>query len=300
MARRNRRVGDYKPTVWAAGAAVYRMRKGHPEFLLVHRKRYNDWSLPKGKLDRGESFRDCAEREVTEETGVTGVVEDAIGTVSYVTPAGNNKVVRYWLLHGKDEHFTPNAEVDKIRWMRPKKAMEKATYNRDVAILRTAAKMARDRRPGQIYVIRHAHAGDKKKWRKPDTVRPISPKGHEQTEALTTRLVRLPINRIISSPAMRCEQTVGPLAMRLGLTVKASKALRRESNLEDVLRLIRKNKRRRVVLCTHGETIGPLIEHLAADTRVDLRGPMEWPKGSTWVLTTRRGRIRRARFIPPE
>lgn len=299
MARPNRRASDYKPTIWAAGAAVYRMRSGRPEILLVHRPRYDDWSLPKGKLDRGESFKRCAERETAEESGVSGVVERPIGTVGYVTGAGNNKAVRYWLIRGKDEEFAPNSEVDKIRWMRPKKAMEKVSYSRDEAIIRTASAMARDRRPGTIYLVRHAHAGNKKKWRKTDAVRPISKKGHEQVDSLVTRLVRTPINRIISSPAMRCEQTVSPLAARLGLHVSPSKRLRRDGSPDDVIGLIAKNRGKRVVLCSHGETIGPLIEKLAADRAVDLRGPMEWPKGSVWVLSTRRGRIVAARYVPP-
>ena len=146
-----RRADDYKPTIWAAGAVVYRLRGDKPEVLLVHRQRYGDWSLPKGKLDRRESFKACAEREVLEETGVAGVVEEALGTVGYVTPAGNNKAVRYWLLRATEESFKPNNEVDKIRWLSPKKAARKASYGRDVALIRAAALMAKQRMPGTIY-----------------------------------------------------------------------------------------------------------------------------------------------------
>jgi len=297
--RRFRRESDYLPTIWAAGAAVYRMRGGRPEILLTHRPRYDDWSLPKGKLNRGEAFKACAEREVEEETGVTGVIEGYIGTVGYVTGASNKKAVRYWLLQAKDESFEPNEEVDKIRWFRPKKAMDKATYTRDEAIIASAVQMARGREPGTVYLVRHAHAGDKKKWRKADVVRPISKKGQEQVNSLTTRLVRTPITDVISSPSMRCEQSVAPLAARLGLHVETARALRQEAPPEKLLRLIRKNRGKRTVMCSHGETIGPLLEGLAADPKVDLRGPMEWPKGSIWVLTTRRKRIIKARYVPP-
>ena len=299
MGRRRRRASDYRPTIWAAGAAVYRMRAGKPEILLTHRPRYNDWSLPKGKLSRGEGFQECAEREVEEETGVTGVVEESIGTVGYRTANGNYKAVRYWLIHAKDENFSPNEEVDKIRWMRPKRAMEKATYTRDEAIIAAASNMARDRKPGAVYVVRHAHAGNKKKWRKADVVRPVSKKGHEQVATLTNRLMRVPINQIISSPSLRCEQTVAPLAGRLGLPAATSAALRREADLEKVLRLIRRSRGQRTVLCSHGETIGLLIQHLANEEGVDFRGPMEWPKGSVWVLSTRGKRIIKARYVPP-
>ncbi len=294
-----RRADDYKPTIWAAGAVVYRLRGDKPEVLLVHRQRYGDWSLPKGKLDRRESFKACAEREVLEETGVAGVVEEALGTVGYVTPAGNNKAVRYWLLRATEESFKPNSEVDKIRWLSPKKAARKASYGRDVALIRAGALMAKQRMPGTIYLVRHADAGNKKKRKKPDDVRPISKKGHEQVEALVTRLVRTPINGIISSPSLRCEQTVGPLAQRLGLKVKPSKRLRRDASPADVMRLIKKSRGTRTVMCSHRETIGPFIEHLADDPKVDVSSRLEWPKGSVWELTTRRGRVTRARFIPP-
>ena len=299
MAGGRRRAGDYKPTIWAAGAVVYRMRGEKPEILLVHRPRYRDWSIPKGKLDRRESFKACAEREVLEEAGVAGVVEQALGTVGYVTPAGNNKAVRYWLIRATKESFEPNSEVDKIRWVSPKKAAEKASYGRDVALLRAGTLMAKQRVPGTIYLVRHADAGNKKKWKQADDVRPISKKGHEQVEALVTRLVRTPINGIVSSPSLRCEQTVGPLAQRLGLKVKPSKLLRRDVAPTDVLRLIKRSKGTRTVLCSHRETIGPFIEHLAANPNVEVSSKLEWPKGSVWELTTRRGRVTRARFIPP-
>ena len=296
---RSRRVDDYRPTIWAAGAVVYRMKDSTPEILLVHRPRYGDWSLPKGKLDRRESFKACAEREVLEETGLVGVVEQALGTVGYVTPVGNNKAVRYWLIRLKDGSFSPNSEVDKVRWMRSKKAAQKASYGRDVALIRVAALMAKRREPGTIYLVRHADAGSKKKRKETHDVRPISKKGHEQVEDLVTRLVRAPINSIVSSPSLRCEQTVGPLALRLGLKVKPSKLLRRDVAPTDVLRLIKKSAGTRTVLCSHRETIGPLIEHLAADPKVEVTGNLEWPKGSVWELTTRRGKVTTARFIPP-
>jgi len=299
MAGRTRRAGDYMPTIWAAGAVVYRMRRSRPEILLVHRPRYDDWSLPKGKLDRRESFKACAEREVLEETGVTGVVEQALGTVGYVTPGGNNKAVRYWLIRANEERFRPNSEVDKIRWVRPRKAAEKASYGRDVALLRAGTLMAKGRVPGTIYLVRHADAGNKKKWKKDDEIRPISKKGHEQVEALVTRLVCAPINGIVSSPSLRCEQTVGPLAQRLGLKVKPSKLLRRGVAPADMLRLIKKTKGTRTVLCSHRESIGPFIEHLATDPKVEVASKLEWPKGSIWELTTRRGRVTKARLIPP-
>jgi 8-oxo-dGTP diphosphatase len=299
MAIPARRASDYKPTIWAAGTAVYRIRNGKPEFLLVHRPRYNDWSLPKGKLDkRGESFATAAERETEEECGVTGKLERSIGTVGYVTGAGNNKVVRYWLLRADRFNFVPNPEVDKARWYRPKKALSKATYTRDMAIIKAAIPMTKGRTEGKILLVRHVDAGNKRRWRPNDAFRPISKKGHEQLGPLLSRLLRTPINRIISSPVLRCEQTVGPVAMRLGLHVRTSKRLKREATTDDFMLLARKNQGRRILLCSHGEVIGPLISRLAADPKVRVVGDLKWPKGSIWELTTRKGRIVSARYIP--
>ncbi len=296
---RKRRADDYQPTIWAAGAVVYRMRNGKPEFLLVHRSRYHDWSLPKGKLDRRESFKDCAVREVREESGVVGVVERSLGTVGYVTPAGNKKAVRYWLVRAEKQSFVPNSEVDKVRWLRRKKALRRVSYGRDAALLATAARITRGSQPGTIHLIRHVDAGNKHRWKRADSIRPISKRGHEQVESLVARLVRTPVNRIISSPALRCDQTVGPLAHRLGLTVEHAKRLQRRVPPRDVLRLVERLQGKRAVLCSHGETIGPLIQHLAADPSVEVSGNLEWPKGSVWELTTRRGRITAARYVPP-
>ena len=296
MARRRRT--DFQPTIWAAGAVVYRMRNNKPEFLLVHRPRYDDWSLPKGKLDRGERFAECAEREVAEECGAIGNLHRHLGTVGYRTGAGNYKAIRYWMLEAEKQKFKPGSEVDRVRWFRYKKAERKATYTRDGELLRAAMGLVKGRKEGRVFLVRHAHAGDKRKWKRADAVRPISPKGHEQVEDLTSRLLRTPLNAIISSPFLRCEQTVHTLGIRLGLDIKKSKKLLREATPDDVLALIAKYKSRRVVLCTHGETIGPLIERLAADPDVDLKGPIEWPKGSTWVLTTKRGKVTAARFVP--
>ena len=167
--------------IQAAGGVVWRTRDdGKVQFLVVHRPRYNDWSLPKGKLDRGESFEECAEREVREETGFRVKVGDQLGTVAYVTPAGNKKRVRYWLMEQLNGKFKPNAEVDKIRWLRPKRARATLTYSRDRAVLDRAIQKTRKRRSGRIYLVRHALAGDRNQWTGPDKKRPLSLRGQRR------------------------------------------------------------------------------------------------------------------------
>ena len=99
---------------------------------LVHRPRYDDWSLPKGKLDPGESFEEAALREVEEETGMRCRLLDELDPVEYRDNKGRQKLVRYWLMAvDQDPGFVPNDEVDELRWVHPEEAAELLTYAHD-------------------------------------------------------------------------------------------------------------------------------------------------------------------------
>jgi 8-oxo-dGTP diphosphatase len=121
--------------VKAAGGVV--VRDGL--VALVHRPRYDDWTLPKGKLDRGESFEDAALREVDEETGLRARLVRELPAVSYDVK-GRLKVVRYWLMEVESEAgFVANDEVDELRWLDPAEALALLTYDRDREVLTAAA-----------------------------------------------------------------------------------------------------------------------------------------------------------------
>jgi 8-oxo-dGTP pyrophosphatase MutT (NUDIX family) len=130
---------DGVPTVVrAAGGVVVRAGDGVPEVVLVHRPKYDDWTLPKGKAEDGESDEDCALREVEEETGlVCELVEELEGS-SYVDSAGRPKLVRYWLMRPIAGKLRPTHEVDDARWLSLSDAEEQLTYPRDVKVLRSA------------------------------------------------------------------------------------------------------------------------------------------------------------------
>lgn len=117
--------------VRAAGGLVVRDGK----LLLVHRPKYDDWTFPKGKCDRGEPDEACALREVEEETGLRCELERALGSTSYVDSKGRPKVVRYWLMRPLEGEFAPSQEVDEIRWQSPGEAASLLSWKRDLALL---------------------------------------------------------------------------------------------------------------------------------------------------------------------
>jgi 8-oxo-dGTP diphosphatase len=128
--------------VKASGGVVWRRGDGGaPELVVVHRPRYDDWSLPKGKLDRGEGWEDAALREVEEEVGLRCRLGEELSPVSYRDNKGRAKVVRYWLMEPEDDvaEFEPNDEVDEMRWVDPGAAADLLSYPHDAALVREAA-----------------------------------------------------------------------------------------------------------------------------------------------------------------
>lgn len=120
----------------AAGGAVWRRTPEDTlEVLLVHRPRYDDWSLPKGKLDPGEPALDAALREVEEETGLRCAPGPELTTIRYRDHKARSKQVRYWAMHAVAGAFEPNGEVDEVRWCALDEAAEQLSYDHDVAVL---------------------------------------------------------------------------------------------------------------------------------------------------------------------
>jgi 8-oxo-dGTP diphosphatase len=118
-------------SVKAAGGVVWRRSDGDVEIAVVHRPRYDDWSLPKGKLDEGEGFEDAALREVEEETGLRCRLGRELGETHYEDRKGRPKVVRYWAMTDCDGEFEPNEEVDELRWVPIADAKGVLTYDFD-------------------------------------------------------------------------------------------------------------------------------------------------------------------------
>ena len=129
-----------RPEVRAAGGLVWRPGPGGaPEVLLVHRPKYDDWTLPKGKAEAGESDEACALREVEEETGLRCELGPYAGDIGYVDREGRDKVVRYWEMRPLGGVFAPHHEVDEIRWLAVADAVRLVSYERDVPVLESFA-----------------------------------------------------------------------------------------------------------------------------------------------------------------
>jgi 8-oxo-dGTP diphosphatase len=134
-----------------------------------------------------------------------------------------------------------------------------------------------------VYLVRHAHAGNKARWQGPDLARPLSAQGRKEALGLLEQLRDLPVRRLLSSPAERCLQTVEPLARRLGQAIELREALGLDGAAAEVLELLTSPALDGAVLCTHGELIREVFDQLRA-AGIDLSSPPRWPKGSTWVL----------------
>ena len=126
--------------VKASGGVVWRRGERGLEVVVVHRPRYDDWSLPKGKLDPGEGWEQAALREVEEEVGLCCRLGDELPPVGYTDHKGRAKVVRYWLMEPEgDPGFEPNEEVDEMQWLTPDEAADALSYPHDGELVRAAA-----------------------------------------------------------------------------------------------------------------------------------------------------------------
>ena len=127
----------------AGGVLVRKGEDGSREVAIVHRPKYMDWSLPKGKLEPGEEWLEAALREVEEETGFRAKARRELPSTSYKDRKGRRKLVRYWLMKPLEGGFEPHDEVDEIRWLRPEKAVKKLTYDHDKELIREALRRRR-------------------------------------------------------------------------------------------------------------------------------------------------------------
>jgi 8-oxo-dGTP diphosphatase len=256
-------------TIKAAGAVAWRPGEdGQPEILLVHRKKYDDWSLPKGKTEPGESLPLTAVREVLEEGGARLALGRRLTPVRYKV-SGRAKVVSYWAARvtGLEEGAVPNAEVDTIAWMTAERAKEKVTYAHDIGVLDEFAAVAADTQP--LILLRHAQARPRADWRGDDMDRPLDDQGRADAAELASLLACFaPRAEILSSATVRCLDTVRPYAERIGAPVRAALELRASSRTtvagsRGLLTTV-VGAGTPVVICAHRENLPALMAGAAA------------------------------------
>ena len=248
--------------MWRPGPA------GTPEIALVHRPRYDDWSLPKGKLEPGEHPLAGAVREVREEAGLVIQVGRPLPTLRYEA-FGRPKEVRYWAARALGGDFVPNDEVDALAWLEADAALARLSRPLDAEVV--AAFAAGPVHTTALVVLRHGATVPRSQWRGPDSQRPCSAKGLAQAQALVPLLVAYNPRRLFSSDSRRCLQSVEPYAAAAGVQVTALHGLSEEASREEEAAaraevLAAALEGEDVLVCTHRPVLPPLFEAAAAAT----------------------------------
>lgn len=272
--------------VLAAGAVVWKMVDGKARILLVHRTQHKDVSLPKGKVDPGETLPHTAVREIAEETGFDVVLGAPLGTVEYALPNGRPKVVHYWSAevdpgHAERHSYEANGEIRALEWVPIAKAAKRLTYEHDADIVeRFAGQLdAGLARTFALIVLRHGKAMPHERWDGPDHTRPLLNHGLEQSQSVAGGIAAFGPETLVSSTAARCVATIAPTAAATGLPVKHAAGISQDAYAADGARVRRQVEKRlarhrTAVLCSHGPVIPQIIGAAAELAGVGVSAPL--------------------------
>lgn len=291
----------------AAGGVLWRTPgSGAVEVALVHRPGYGDWSLPKGKLLRGEHPLVTACREVAEETGIHAVAGLRLAIEHYGTAAGP-KAVEYWAMHGPDAVFSPTAEVDRLAWLPLPDARRRLSYQRDsdaldaldaLEVLEGDAATA----GSAVLMVRNGRAVPPGRWAGSDGARPLDAEGHQQATAVRRVVPTFGPTRLLSAPPARCADTMEPLGADLGLPVETEPALDEDGYATDPRRGLTRILELAgaiggTAVCAPGVVIRHLLAALADEAGLHLP-EIQAGNGSVWALFFAHGRLAAADYYP--
>ncbi|MFB9764773.1 NUDIX domain-containing protein [Nocardioides kongjuensis] len=276
------------PDILAAGVVVFRPGR---EVLLVHRPKYDDWSFPKGKLDRGEHPTAAAVREVAEETGVHVRLGPRLPSQRYPV-ARRMKTVHYWTgrVVGDDDvtAYRPNDEIDAVAWVPVDEASARLSYGYDRETLAAALRVRR--RTHAVVVLRHAQARSRSAWHGPDAGRPLLKVGELEADRLVPLLAAYDVTRIVTSTSTRCVQTVRPYAETAGYSLDLRPRLSEENAtakaVENIVEDLLATEAGSVV-CTHR----PVLCHVYEALGIELAPDEGLAPAELLVLHVRKGRV---------
>jgi 8-oxo-dGTP diphosphatase len=269
--------------VYAAGGVVWRVVDGKLRVLLIHRTKYRDVTLPKGKVDPGEMLAETAVREIHEETGIRVALGVPVGVSRYRLPSKRIKIVHYWAAEATEaairaSAFVPNKEIAALEWVSPKKALRRLSYPVDTEILETFVRLVDEGvlRTFPIVALRHAKALSREEWKGKDAARALSPRGRRQAASIVGPLLAFGVRRIVSSPAVRCLETVKPLSDAIGRKIDTTGLIGQdawEEGKSDARTVVgdRVRARKPSLLCSHGPVLPDILSELALATGT-LRG----------------------------
>ncbi len=264
--------------VYAAGAVVWRLVDGKLRILLIHRTKYRDLTLPKGKVDPGEMLAETAVREVHEETGIRVSLGVPVGVSRYHLPSSKQKVVHYWAAEATEEAirastFVPNKEIAALEWVSLRKARSRLSYPVDLEILDFFAKLVDDGvlQTFPVIALRHAKALPRSEWDGADAARPLTERGRRQADSIVGPLRAFGVRRIVTSDAVRCVQTVKPLAKALDRKPVKTDLISQdawEDGRDDLRSVIGRRVRagKPAVVCSHGPVLPGLLSEIALAT----------------------------------
>ncbi len=269
----------------AAGGLLWRSGSDQRHIAVIHRPRYDDWSLPKGKLHPGEHPVLGACREVVEETGFTPAMGRRLPSQHYTVEDGAKKV-DYWSMRSLDGAFRPGDEVDRLDWLDADATPDRLSYDRDREIVH--AFLAGPFPTACVLLVRHGRAGDKSSWHDDDRLRPLDSVGARHAGKLRRGLAWWAPDRVVSVDRVRCVQTVAPLAADLGLPVGSEPLLSEEACTDDPDSAVARIRALAAaggttVVSSQGGAIPTVVERLGKTDGVQLRA-VDPKKGSTWAL----------------